>query len=77
MATDVTTGNQVQLNLQDPDSMTFEAAGDLVLDSQADAELIVLRHPGTREQKVFRIPLTSGGTAVQIDDSVFPQSLRG
>jgi len=43
MATDVTTGNQVQLNLQDPDSMTFDAAGDLVLDSQADAELIVLR----------------------------------
>lgn len=77
MATDVTTGKQVQLNLQDPDSMRLDAAGDLVLDSQADAELIVLRHPGTHDQKVFRVPLTSGGTAVQVDDSVFPATSEG
>lgn len=77
MATDVTTGKPVQLNLQDPDSLRFDAAGNLVLDSQADAELIVLRHVGTHEQSVFRIPLTSGGTAVQIDDTVFPRDSRG
>jgi hypothetical protein len=77
MATDVTTGKPVQLNLQDPDSLRFDAAGDLVLDSQADAELIVLRHPGTHDQSMFRVPLTSGGAAVQIDDTVFPKDSQG
>jgi hypothetical protein len=76
-AIDVTTGQQVQLNLQDPDSMRFDAAGDLVLDSQADAELIVLHHPGAVNQTVYRVPLSTNNTAVQIDDTVFPEVSQG
>jgi hypothetical protein len=40
-ATDIPTDTPTMLNLQDPDSMIFNPIGDLVLDSQADAELIV------------------------------------
>jgi len=76
-ATDITTGQPVQLNLQDPDSMTKDAEGDLVLDSQADAELIFVRHPGAAEQGVFHLALTSGGTSAQIDDTVFAYSSQG
>lgn len=76
-ATDITTGQPVQLNLQDPDSMRFDAAGDLVLDSQADGELIILHHPGAVDQSVFRVPLTSGGSSTQIDDTVFPAKSQG
>jgi hypothetical protein len=77
MAIDVTTGQPVQLNLQDPDSLRFDAAGDLVLDSQADAEQIVVRHPGAVNQSVYRVPLTAGGNAVQVDDTIFPAESQG
>jgi hypothetical protein len=76
-ATDIPTGQPVQLNLQDPDSMRFDTAGDLVLDSQADAELIILRHPGAVNQSVFHLPLTTSGNPVQIDDTVFPAKSQG
>lgn len=76
-AVDVTTGQQIQLNLQDPDSLRFDNAGDLTLDSQADGELIVLHNPGAVDQQVFRIPLTSGGSATQIDDTVYPTTSQG
>jgi len=76
-ATDVTTGQQVQLNLQDPDSLTFDATGDLVLDSQADAELIILHHPGASDQSVFHLALTSSGSGVQVDDTIFPAASQG
>jgi len=77
MATDITTGNPVQLNLQDPDSMISDPEGDLVLDSQADAELIFVHHPGLKDQGVFHLALTSGGNATQIDDTVLASSSQG
>jgi hypothetical protein len=60
-ATDVRTGKPVTLNLLDPDSMIFDPVGDLVLDSQSDAELIIVRHPGFTDQSVFHLGLTLGG----------------
>jgi hypothetical protein len=77
MATDITTGDPVQLNLQDPDSMISDPEGDLVLDSQADAELIFVHHPGREDQGVFHLALTSGGTSAQIDDTVLASSSQG
>ena len=74
MATDITTGNPVQLNLQDPDSMISDPEGDLVLDSQADAELIFVHHPGLQDQSVFHLALASGGNSTQIDDTVLASS---
>jgi hypothetical protein len=77
MATDITTGQSVQLNLQDPDSMINDPEGDLILDSQADAELIFVHHPGISDQSVFHLALTSGGTSTQIDDTVLASSSQG
>jgi hypothetical protein len=76
-ATDITTGMPVQLNLQDPDSMMPDVEGDLILDSQADGELIFVHHPGFTDQSVFHLALTSGGKPTQIDDTVLAYSSQG
>lgn len=73
-ATDKTTSpaSQVTLNLTDPDSMTVDNKGNLVLVSQADSELIVISNPGAAQQSVSRIP---AGT--QLDDTVWATSTQG
>ena len=76
-ATDVRTGNTVTLNLQDPDSLIVDPDGDLVLDSQADSELIIIHRPGSTDQDVFHLAITSGGAKTQIDDTVFATSSDG
>ena len=76
-ATDVRTGRPVTLNLLDPDSMIFDPVGDLVLDSQSDAELIIVRHPGFTDQSVFHLGLTLGGAKAQVDDTIFVTSSKG
>ena len=71
----------VTLNLQDPDSMTLDPLGDIVLDSQADQELIIVSRPGSPEQRVLRLPLSynapDGVTPVETDDTVFVTSSEG
>jgi hypothetical protein len=57
--------------------MIFNPLGDLVLDSQADAELIILRNPGTGAQQNFHLGLTVNGSAAQVDDTVFATSSEG
>jgi hypothetical protein len=76
-ATDIPTNTPVGLNLQDPDSMIFNPLGDLVLDSQADAELIIVHHVGFADQGVYHLGLTENGSAAQIDDTVFATSSHG
>lgn len=80
-AIDITTGATVQLNLQDPDSMTLDPHGNIVLDSQGDQELIIVRDPGSSDQRVFRLPLTyqtpSGPMGVETDDTAFVTSREG
>jgi len=76
-ATDIPSDTPVTLNLQDPDSMIFDPFGDLVLDTQADAELIILHHPGAFDQSVYHLPLTLDGSPVQIDDTVYATSSHG
>lgn len=75
-ATDIPTGNAVTLNLTDPDSMTIDPRGNIVLDSQADSELVFIRHPLTDEQTVGRLNITSlvtgaGGATITLDDTAF------
>ncbi len=77
IATDIPTDAPVALNLQDPDSMIFNPFGDLVLDSQADAELIVVHRPGYVDQSVYRLPLRQKGLPVQIDDTIFATASHG
>lgn len=77
VATNIPTDTPVTLNLQDPDSMIFNPFGDLVLDSQADAELVVVHHLGFTDQSVYRLKLTTKGAATQVDDTVFATSSYG
>jgi hypothetical protein len=80
-ATNVLTGATDTLNLQDPDSMTFDTDGNLVLDSQADGELVILQFAGQKCQKAFVVPLTypvSGVlTPLMADDTAFVSSTSG
>jgi hypothetical protein len=80
-AIDILTDQTVQLNLQDPDSMTLDPLGNIVLDSQADQELIVLSDPGEKDQRAVRIPLSyqasTGSTLVEVDDTAFVTSSEG
>jgi hypothetical protein len=80
-AIDIPSDGSVQLNLQDPDSMTLDPLGDLVLDSQADQELIIVSHPGDQHGSVLRLPLSyqAGGmsTPVEVDDTAFVTSPDG
>jgi hypothetical protein len=77
MATNVLTGLPVQLNLQDPDSMTLSPGGDIVLDSQGDSELVLLRKPGSKLQSALLIPLSSPYGQPQVDDTLFTPSSDG
>jgi hypothetical protein len=81
-ATDIPSDASVQLNLQDPDSMTLDPLGNIVLDSQADQELIIVTNPGAPNQRALRLPLSyvaSNGaiTSVETDDTAFVNSSRG
>ena len=78
-ATDIPTGNAVTLNLTDPDSMTIDPRGNIVLDSQADSELIFVRNALTDEQTLGRLNISQTtllGTdgkplAITLDDTAF------
>lgn len=80
-AIDLPTDNTVTLNLQDPDSMTTDPLGNIVLDSQGDQELVIVTNPGASNQSVLHLPLTyhsSDGTApVEVDDTNFATSSSG
>lgn len=80
-ATDIPTDASVTLNLQDPDSMTLDVLGNIVLDSQGDQQLIIVSNPDTPKQTVLRLPLSylAGGvqTGVETDDTAFVTSSEG
>lgn len=76
-AMDISTGQPVTLNLQDPDSMTYNFGGDIVLDSQGDGELVMVRNPGQSNQSVYRVLLTENGQMTTIDDTIFPSTSAG
>jgi len=76
-ATDAVTGKPVTLNLSDPDSSGFVPAsssrfgGDLLLDSQGDAQLAFLAHPGVDSAA------TVLNLNTQVDDTAFATSTHG
>lgn len=77
-ATDAVTGAQSQLNLSDPDSSLLmpkaspRFAGDLLLDSQGDSQLVFLAHPDTAQQAATVLNLTT-----QVDDTAVATSRHG
>jgi hypothetical protein len=80
-ATDIPTGAPVNLLLTDPDSLTIDPRGNIVLDSQADSVLEFIRHPLTDEQTVGQLKITTTllGTdgkplPITLDDTAFAPS---
>jgi len=77
-ATNLVTHHHVTLNLQDPDSMTATPSGSLLLTSQADDELVTIKHPGAANQSVTVLPLSDAKhTAVSVDDTLFKPGPKG
>jgi len=75
-AKDIPTGGPVKLNLTDPDSLTIDPRGNILLDSQADSELVFIRNPFTEDQKVGLLKITSTVTGpmnatITLDDTAF------
>jgi hypothetical protein len=82
---DIPTGAPVTLNLTDPDSLTIDPRVNIVLDDQADSQLVFIRNPFTDDQKVGRINITTctGAppcarrlTATTVDDTAFAPNAR-
>jgi hypothetical protein len=57
----------------DPDSMTLDPAGELVLDNRSDKSLYIVRD-SKAQNPVLRVPLTLGGTPVEVNDTIFTTS---
>jgi hypothetical protein len=57
--------------------MTLSPGGDLVLDSQADSELVIVRKVGSKQQSALLIPLSSPYGQPQVDDTLFTPSSDG
>jgi hypothetical protein len=75
---DVATGEKVVALQSDPDSLKVDSAGDLVLDSQADGDLIFINAPGSPNQAALRLHLSNGtATQITVDDTVFPTTPSG
>jgi hypothetical protein len=75
---DIATGETVVSLQSDPDSLKVDCAGDLVLDSQADGDLIFINAPGSDNQAGLRLHLSNGTSKqITVDDTVFPTSPSG
>ena len=63
----------------DPDSMTLDPAGELVLDNRADTSMtgsaLYIKRAGTATNPVLKVPLNLEGSPVQVDDTIFTTSL--
>jgi hypothetical protein len=71
-AIDIPSGNTVPYTLTDPDSLTKDQRGNIVLDSQADSLLVFIRHPLSDEQTVGTLKITtSAGAVTTLDDTAF------
>jgi hypothetical protein len=67
-ATPLTGSSPTTLNLQDPDSLSLTQSGKIVLDSQADGQLVFVANPATTATPVSVLQLNNG---VLVDDTVF------
>ena len=71
-ATDIPTGKEVTLNLTDPDSLAVDQRGNIVLDSQADDELVFVRDPDTSVQSAHLLKIKdTTGKLITVDDTAF------
>jgi hypothetical protein len=76
-ATNIPSGAPVTLNLQDPDSLSIDPRGVVLLDDQADGQLILIRNPFSQNPTVGQLTLTNPANTTEnhsttIDDTAFP-----
>ncbi|MBA2284890.1 MAG: hypothetical protein H0W02_05370 [Ktedonobacteraceae bacterium] len=71
-AQDTVANAKTTLNLVDPDSLTNDTNGNLILIDQGGTQIITISNPGTPQQQVKRLPV---GT--QLDDTVWATSAKG
>ena len=69
----VTNSAETSDMIGDPDSMTLDPAGELVLDNRSDDSLYIVRD-AKAQHPVLRVPLTLGGTPVEVNDTIFTKS---
>jgi hypothetical protein len=62
-------GTPVTLNMTDADSSELDPAGDLVMASQQDSELVFIKNVGTATQSVSVLPMTLYGNPWPLDDT--------
>jgi hypothetical protein len=75
---DIATGQTVVVPQADPDSLKVDSAGDLVLDSQADGDLIFINAADSKNQAALRLHLSNGTSKqITVDDTVFPTAPSG
>jgi hypothetical protein len=73
-ATNIATGASVMLNLTDPDSLTIDPRGNVVLDSQADSELVFISNPLGKNPQVGQLNLKDNSNppdGYTADDTTF------
>jgi hypothetical protein len=71
-AINIPSGAPVTLNLQDPDSLSIDPRGNVLLDDQADGQLILIRNPFSQNPTVGQLILTTATGPTTIDDTAFP-----
>ncbi len=74
--TNLTTGSTNQkLPVADPDSLKTLSEGSLILTSDHDASLTIIKHPGTAEQAASFVTLPAGSSG--LDDAIIPTAKNG
>jgi len=71
-AVDTTSNTTITLNETDPDSLSADTNGDLIMVNAGDADIVYLHNPGTAQQKV-----TYTQVGASIDDIVWVTSPQG
>jgi hypothetical protein len=69
----VTNQEETTDQVGDPDSMTLDPAGELVLDNRSDKSLYIVRD-SKAQNPILRVPLTLGGAPVEVNDTIFTTS---
>lgn len=71
-ATHTMTLQPVTLNLLDPDSMSVDTAGNVVLIDQAESQIIIIQNAGAPNQPVSAVTVN-----MQLDDTVWAKATAG
>jgi hypothetical protein len=69
----VTDAAETTDSIGDPDSMTLDPAGELVLDNRSDDSLYIVRATAA-VNSVLRVPLTLSTAPVEVNDTIFTTS---